>query len=117
MYAIRSYYANTQYREFLQQQSKSVLRYDIVRDALRSLADRPDKWRLPNENERQAVDRLRTQMAVQTIPDTYMIEISLQRPTPDGLADIVNAVAGTFVERMRNERVYGADIRQRNNFV
>ena len=79
---------------------------NLVRDA--------DTWRLPAESERQAVDRLRAQMAVQAIPDTYMIEISLQSEKNDGLADIVNAVVKTYVERMKVERIYGSDVRQQN---
>lgn len=109
-----SFPSNSQYREFLEQQKNSVLRYDIVQDALRSLGEKASLWRLPDESERQAVDRLRSQMAVRVIPDTYLIEISLQRPQKEGLADIVNAVVKVYLERMKTERVYGADVRQRN---
>ncbi|NJD33513.1 MAG: hypothetical protein FIA96_01500 [Betaproteobacteria bacterium] len=109
-----SFPSNTQYREFLEHQTRSVLRYDIVQDALRSLGDKADVWRLPAESERQAVERLRTQMSVRSIPDTYMIEISLQSEKKEGLADLVNAVVKTYLDRMKIERIYGADVRQRN---
>jgi Mrp family chromosome partitioning ATPase/uncharacterized protein involved in exopolysaccharide biosynthesis len=109
-----SFPSNTQYREFLEHQARSVLRYDIVQDALRSQGDKARIWRLPAESERLAIDRLRSQMAVRTIPDTYMVEISLQSEKKDGLADIVNAVVKTYIDRMKVERIYGADVRQRN---
>jgi uncharacterized protein involved in exopolysaccharide biosynthesis/Mrp family chromosome partitioning ATPase len=109
-----SFPSNTQYREFLEHQTRSVLRYDIVQDALRSLGDKAAVWRLPAESERQAIDRLRAQMAVRTVPDTYMIEISLQSPKQEGLADLVNSVVTAYVARMKTERIYGADVRQRN---
>ena len=109
-----SFPSNTQYREFLEHQTRSVLRYDIVQEALRSLGDKSAVWRLPEESERQAVDRLRAQMSVRSIPDTYMIEISLQSPKQEGLADLVNAVVAVYVARMKSERIYGADVRQRN---
>ena len=109
-----SFPSNTQYREFLEHQTRSVLRYDIVQDALRSLGDKASVWRLPAESERQAVERLRTQMSVRSIPDTYMIEISLQSEKKEGLADLVNAVVKTYLDRMKIERIYGADVRQRN---
>ena len=109
-----SFPSNTQYREFLEHQTRSVLRYDIVQDALRSLGDKASIWRLPAESERQAVDRLRAQMSVRTIPDTYMIEISLQSSKQEGLADLVNAVVATYLARAKTERIYGADVRQRN---
>jgi uncharacterized protein involved in exopolysaccharide biosynthesis/Mrp family chromosome partitioning ATPase len=108
-----SFPSNTQYREFLEHQTRSVLRYDIVQDALRSLGDRAALWRLPAESERLAIDRLRTRMSARSIPDTYMIEISLQATQREGLADLVNAVTRVYLERMKSERLYGADTRQR----
>lgn len=109
-----SFPSNTQYREFLEQQTKSVLRYDIVRDALRGMGDRASVWRQPGESERSATERLRAQLSSRSIPDTYMIEISLQGSRKEGLADVVNAVVNTYVERMRDERIYGADVRVKN---
>lgn len=106
--------SNTQYREFLEQQTRSVLRYDIVRDALVGLGERGSVWQRPTESQRRAVDRLRESMSVRSIPDTYMIEISLQSERKEGLAEIVNAVVNTYVERMKSERVYGADVRIRS---
>lgn len=106
--------SNTQYREFLEQQTRSVLRYDIVREALINMGDRASVWRQPNESERRAVDRLREAMVVRSIPDTYMIEITLQTAKKEGLAEIVNAVVNSYLDRMKAERVYGADIRIRS---
>jgi uncharacterized protein involved in exopolysaccharide biosynthesis/Mrp family chromosome partitioning ATPase len=109
-----SFPSNTQYREFRQQQAKSVLRYEIVRDALRSLGEEAGLWRLPGESERLAVDRLRRLIAVRPIPDTYLIEVSLQTEKKEGLANLVNAVVNVYLERMQEERVYGSDVRVRN---
>ena len=99
--------SNTQYREFLEQQTKSVTRYDIVRDALMSLGDKAQSWRLSGDSERKSVEFLREALVVRSIPDTYMIEIRLQSKSKDGLSEVVNAVVGTYVERMRTERVFG----------
>jgi Mrp family chromosome partitioning ATPase/uncharacterized protein involved in exopolysaccharide biosynthesis len=109
-----SFPSNTQYREFLEQQIKSLTRYDIVQDSLRSLGSKADFWRLKGESERGAVERLRAQIDVHAIPDTYMMEVSLQTAKKEGLADIVNAVINTYVERMKLERVYGSDLRNNN---
>ena len=105
--------SNTQYREFLEQQTKSVTRYDIVRDALMSLGDKAQAWRLSGDSERKSVELLREALVVRSIPDTYMIEIRLQSKSKDGLSEVVNAVVGTYLERMRTERVFGADVRVR----
>ena len=105
--------SNTQYREFLEQQTKSVARYDIVRDALVSLGDKAKSWRKPGDSERRSVDMLRESLVVRSIPDTYLIEIQLQSPEKDGLAEVANALVATYIERMRKERVFGADVRIR----
>lgn len=109
-----SFPSNTQYREFRQQQARSVLRYDIVRDALRSLGEEAALWRVGDESERLTVERLRRLIYVHPVPDTYMIEVSLQVEKADGLANLVNAVVNTYVERMQEEQVYGSDVRVRN---
>ncbi len=106
--------SNTQYREFLEQQTRSVNRYDIVRDALASLGDKAQSWRKPGDSERRSVDILRESLIVRTVPDTYMIEIQLQSADKEALADVVNAVVRTYVERMRSERVFGSDVRVRS---
>lgn len=106
--------SNTQYRAFLEQQARSVLRYDIVQDAVRTLDPARVAWRGPDESERVAIDRLRGLITVRTVPDTYMIVVQLDGPSKDGLAEIVNAIVATYVERMRTERVFGADVRVRN---
>lgn len=105
--------SNTQYREFLEQQTRSVNRYDIVRDALATLGVKAQGWRKPGDSERKSVDHLRESLVVRSIPDTYMIEIQLQSKSKEGLAEVVNAVVGVYVERMRAERVFGADARVR----
>lgn len=109
-----SFPSNTQYREFRQQQARSILRYDIVRDALRSLGEEAAVWRLPSETESMAVQRLRHTFSVRAIPDTYMIDISRQAEQAEGLDRLVNAVVNTYVERMQEELVYGSGARIHN---
>jgi capsular polysaccharide biosynthesis protein len=109
-----SFPSNTQYREFRQQQARSILRYDIVRDALRSLGDEAALWRRPDESERLAVERLRRTIHINALPDTWMIEVSRQAEQAQGLANLVNAVVETYVARMQDELVFGSDQRVGN---
>ncbi len=106
--------SNTQYREFLQNQVSSVNRYDIVRDALISLGDKASYWKSAGQTERSAVDNLRDELKVRVIPDTYLMEIELQSPNQNNLDLLVNAIANTYIQRMRQERVFGADERIKN---
>lgn len=103
--------SNTQYRQFVEHQRKSIGRYDVLRDALASLGERRHLWQRPEETERQAVERLRERLVVASVPDTYLLRVSLQGNRPEGLAEIVNAVCATFIARMKSEQIYGADER------
>jgi Mrp family chromosome partitioning ATPase len=103
--------SNTQYRQFVEHQRKSIGRYDVLRDALASLGERRHLWQRPEETERQAVERLRERLVVASVPDTYLLRLSLEGNRPEGLAEIVNAVCATFIQRMKSEQIYGADER------
>jgi succinoglycan biosynthesis transport protein ExoP len=103
--------SNTQYRQFVEHQRKSIVRHDVLRDALASLGERRALWQLASESERQAIDRLRERLVVASVPDTYLIRVALEGGTPQGLAEVVNAVTKTFIERMRAEQIYGSDER------
>ncbi len=106
--------SNTQYRQFVEQQRKSVGRYDVLRDALARLGDKRKLWQRPEETERRAVERLRESLQVSAVPDSYLLRLSLEGDAPDGLAEVVNAVSQTFIERMKSEEIYGADERTKN---
>jgi Mrp family chromosome partitioning ATPase len=106
--------SNTQYRQFVEHQRRSVGRYDVLRDALASLGDKRSLWQRPEESERRAVERLRERLTVASVPDTYLLRIALEGDRPEGLAEVVNAVTATFIERMKAEQIFGADERTGN---
>ncbi|MCB5197342.1 hypothetical protein [Deefgea salmonis] len=134
--------SNSQYRQFVQQQSTTIQRYDILRDGLRlanqaHLASSPKAnqlqldyaiggaktaakpapnpvtsiWQRPNESERQAVERLRNLLQVSAVSDTYMVRIGLSGKNKAELAPIINAVVSIYLERVRDEQVFGKDER------
>ena len=105
--------SNTQYRQFVEHQRKSVARHDVLRDALASLGAQRTLWQRAGETERQAIDRLRDRLVVASVPDTYLLRLALEGGRPEGLAEITNAVTRTFIERMKAEQIYGADERTR----
>ena len=106
--------SNTQYRQFVEHQRKSLGRYDVLRDALAQLGEQRSLWQQPAETERQAVERLRQRLVVASVPDTYLLRVSLEGERPQGLAEVVNAVTTTFIERMKTEQIYGADERSKH---
>ena len=105
--------SNSQYRQFQEHQAKSVVRQDILEEALRK-SEGMQKFALKSESPRRTVERLREQLMVVSVPDTYMMQVSLSGPKKDGLANIVNTVVDTYLLKMREEQMYGSDERIRN---
>ncbi|MCP9759255.1 hypothetical protein EGI20_08025 [Aquitalea sp. S1-19] len=105
--------SNSQYRQFVQQQASTLLREDILRDAIRYVTKLPSaqRWQRSGETERQSIRRLRTNLSVLPVPDTYLLRVSLAGADPQPLAPIVNAVTRLYLERARDEQLFGMDER------
>ncbi len=86
------------YPTFVNQQIMSILHYDTLSDAIHQLSNKGTPWRLPGENERNAVDRLRKTLDVQRVVDSYEVSIQIANSDPRMAAAIVNTVATSFLE-------------------
>ena len=104
--------SNQQYRQFVEHQARSVTRYDILSSALAALGAHTAQ--LSGDTPRGKVRSLRERLAVRTIPDTYLMEISLEAREKDSLAAIVNAVVDAYLARMKDEQMFGAAERVKN---
>lgn len=148
--------SNSQYRQYVEQQTKTINRFDVLEKALSSLegnsaaagaavvptsglklslgldgggaskalpsAAEPNEasasqarnpWQRDGELRRRAIERLQRSLFIMPVPDTYLIQISLEGEKPNGLADIVNAVVAAYLDNAKVEQVYGADERVR----
>ena len=103
--------SNSQYRQFVEHQVTSITRYDIVRDALASLGDKAQVWKRKDDTEQRLVMRLQERIHARAVPDTYLMEVRLEADSKKALAETVNAVTQTFIDRMKSEMVYGSDER------
>lgn len=103
--------SNSQYREFVQQQVRTINRYDIVFEALERLGDRRFVWQDQEESLRRATERLQGALSIRPVPDTYLITVGLQAGDPDGLAEVVNSVMEVFVEKAGPEEFYATNQR------
>jgi len=101
-----------QYDTYIQEEIHSVTRYDVIADALRKLP--PGTWGPPNESEQSAVARLQGALEIARIGNTYQVAITLMGYHPDKLAEIVNAVTNTYIEKAKDEEFYGRDERLEN---
>jgi succinoglycan biosynthesis transport protein ExoP len=98
--------SNSQYREYVQQQVKTVNRYDVVSDALKRLGEKRWLWQQRDEPDRSAVERLAGTLQVRPVPDTYLVTIGLESVKKDGLSDLINAVLDVYVEKAKAEEFY-----------
>ena len=103
--------SNTQYREFVQQNVRTVNRYDIVEEAITRLDASRRPYRGHGESLPAAVSRLQQDLKVQPVPDTYQVAIGLEGAHPGTLDDVVNTVVAVFLERSKDEEFYGRDQR------
>ena len=97
------------YDSYFADQIQRSTRYDIIKDAIAKL---PYAVRhlsgpvLPFE-----IQFLQQRLEVKRIGWTYEMSISLTGSSPNGLAETVNSVTDTYVEKAKNEEFYGLDSR------
>jgi polysaccharide biosynthesis transport protein len=103
--------SNSQYREYVQQQVRTINRFDIVRDALQRLGPLKTTVIRKGETERHATERLQGALVIVPVTDTYQVTITLEGAQKEGLAETVNMVAQTFLERSKTEEFYASDQR------
>ena len=106
--------SNTQYREFVQQNVRTVNRYDIMEESVRRLDAGTSPYRERGESQPAAVNRLQSSLKVSPVPDTYQITIGLDGDSPKGLDEVVNTVMAVFLEKSKDEEFYGRDQRLGN---
>ena len=105
--------SNSQYREFVNHLSRSLLRYDVLERALNALNAKGIDPKLPSEDKRKWIERQQKTIYIFAIPDTYMVRVGINATDKANLHEIVNAVMESFLETTHNEQIYGADDRGR----
>lgn len=97
------------YESYIQEQIHTVTRYEVLAAAIKKLPG--GVWQLPGESEQSAVQRLQNALSVSRNGMTYQMFIELKGARPDHLAEIVNAVTNTYIEKTRGDEFYGRDQR------
>jgi polysaccharide biosynthesis transport protein len=93
------------YDSYFQEQVQTVTRYDILHDAIASLpysARHRSGPVLPSE-----IETLLKDLIVKRVGTSYEMSVGLSGPAPHGLAEMVNAVTNTYIERAKNPQFYG----------
>lgn len=105
--------SNSQYREFVNHLSRSVLRYDTLQAALANLRNAQVSACLPAETERRCIERYQRAIYVIAINDTYMVKVGLASTDRKTVDKVVNAIMDVFIRTTRTEQIFGSDERSR----
>ncbi|MDH4390578.1 MAG: AAA family ATPase [Aquabacterium sp.] len=97
--------SNSQYREFVNHLSRSVVRYDIVERTVKQLKG---AGCLPAETERKCIERLQRVIYVLPMPDTYMVRVGLKTAEKGESDQVINQLMENFLETVRDEQIYGS---------
>jgi polysaccharide biosynthesis transport protein len=100
-----------QYREYVQQNVKTINRFDIIMDALKRVGGLRSTWVKPGESLERAASRLQGALIIEAVPDTYQITITLDGKRKAGLAELVNSVADTYIEKAKAEEFFDSNQR------
>ena len=93
------------YDSYFQDQIQTVTRYDIVADAISQLS--PEVRHRTGPPLPSEIAKLQHSLVITRIGTSYEMSIELRGSSPYGLADVVNAITNSYVERTRNEEFYG----------
>ena len=103
--------SNSQYRQYVQQQVRTINRFDILVNAIEQLEEQKVFWLRPEERMHRAAKRLQASLRIRPVPDTYLITVSLEGNRPKGLDEIVNSVVSAYLIQQKVEEVYASDER------
>jgi len=89
-------YDPSRYETFLQQQLQTIVRSDILAEALSKPATRA--WRFRGESDRAAITRLQQSLKVNRVEQSYELSVNLSGNDPVAIADVVNAVNNAYIK-------------------
>ncbi len=97
------------YDSFVSETIHDITDYDTLARAIRKMP--PGLWSYPGEPERTAVYRLKGSLDVSRIPNTYQVEVGIEGPRPEHLAEIVNILTATYLAKARSDQFPDRDDR------
>jgi polysaccharide biosynthesis transport protein len=106
--------SNTQYRDFVQQQVRSINRFDVVGAAITRLKADHVPWQKSDESLEHATARLQAALQVKPVAETYLIQVSYADSDKTDMAAIVNAVVDSFLITAKREVLVDGGAREGN---
>ncbi|MCU0753560.1 MAG: hypothetical protein MUE46_00340 [Xanthomonadales bacterium] len=103
--------SNSQYREYVNHLSQTVIRYDVLEQALDALAAEGIDPKPPALTRRRWIETLQRTIYVRPVPDTYMVKVGIEGTEKAHLHSLINAVLQSFYTTSKAEQIYGSDER------
>ena len=97
------------YENFLAEQLNTVTRYDVLAAALEKLPR--SSWAYCGPTEARAIAYLQKSLKVERIGESFEAEMSLEGPDARSVADLVNTIANTYIDKARHEEFFERDQR------
>lgn len=107
-------HSDTQYVRLVQQQIRTITRYDVVKRALDNLGEKRWFWQLPDESEKKAIRRLMGALQIRAVPQTYLVTIGLEDKNPLVPALLINPIVKSYIKEARSEIFVGEKLRVEN---
>jgi uncharacterized protein involved in exopolysaccharide biosynthesis len=100
-------YDASRYETYLQQQLQTIIRPDILGEALSKPAARA--WRFKGESQQAAIARLAASIKVERVEQSYELSIGLSGSDPYAIADLDNAVTNAYIRGERADELAQSD--------
>ena len=100
-------YDSSRYDSYIEQQLQTIVRDDILVEALKRVP--PGMWQFPGEPEQAAVARLRAGLKVQRVLSSFEVGITLKGSDPLAVTRVVNEVVAAFLRYGRGDEMAQTD--------
>jgi hypothetical protein len=100
-------YDSARYDSYLEQQMQTIVRDDILADALSKVP--AGMWRLPGESEASAVARLKASLKVERVLSSYEVSIELKGGNAQAVTRVVNEVTSAYLNKGRGDELAQSD--------
>jgi len=100
-------YDSSRYEAYVAQQLQTIVRTDILAEALKKPATR--LWRFPHEPDQAAIARLQSTLKVERVQNSYELSVNLAGSNPVAIANVVNAVTNAYIHGERDDELAQTD--------
>ncbi|MCC6134263.1 MAG: chain length determinant protein [Candidatus Contendobacter sp.] len=103
--------STTQYQQYVEQQIRNIVRYDVAVKALHQLGPYRSLWQKPDQTDRSAAQKLIAALNATAVKGTFLISVTLTGSQAEGLAESLNSYLHTYLEIAKKEDLFASDER------